>query len=155
MIICPIKVVESLGLSYKNTWSMHQTIDRVTTWAEWKTNYIAFPDLPEEKHLLQYRCPLQLIQSLIGNPTWSEKLVFAPRKVYSDRQCSRRIYNEMWTGKWWHTVQSLLPPGATVAPIIIATDKTQLTQFSGGKSAYPIYLTLGNIPHSIWHKPSQ
>ena len=61
----------------------------------------------------------------------------------------------MWTGKWWHTVQSLLPPGATVAPVIIATDKTQLTQFSGGKSAYPIYLTLGNIPHSIWHKPSQ
>ena len=45
--------------------------------------------------------------------------------------------------------------GATVAPLIIATDKTQLTQFTGGKSAYPVYLTLGNLPKSIRRKPSQ
>jgi len=51
--------------------------------------------------------------------------------------------------------QSKLPKGATVAPIIIATDKTQLTNFSEGKSAYPVYLTLGNIPKSIRRKPSK
>ena len=45
--------------------------------------------------------------------------------------------------------------GASLAPVIIATDKTQLTQFSGGKLAYPVYLTLGNIPRSIRRKPSQ
>jgi Plavaka transposase len=38
---------------------------------------------------------------------------------------------------------------ATMAPLIIATNKTQLTQFSGSKSAYPVYLTLGNLPKSI------
>lgn len=45
--------------------------------------------------------------------------------------------------------------GATVAPVIISTDKTQLTQFVGGKSAYPVYLTIGNIPKSIRRQPSQ
>ncbi|KAI0739540.1 hypothetical protein C8Q80DRAFT_1221997 [Daedaleopsis nitida] len=60
----------------------------------------------------------------------------------------------MWTGVWWHAIQSLLPPGATLAPIIIATDKTQLTQFSGGKSAYPVYLTIGNLPKAVRRKPS-
>ncbi|EGO04825.1 hypothetical protein SERLA73DRAFT_38036, partial [Serpula lacrymans var. lacrymans S7.3] len=39
--------------------------------------------------------------------------------------------------------------------VIIATDKTQLTQFSGDKSAYPVYLTLGNILKAIRCKPSQ
>jgi hypothetical protein len=39
--------------------------------------------------------------------------------------------------------------------VIIATDKTQLTQFTGGKSAYPVYLTLGNLPRSIRRKPSK
>lgn len=39
--------------------------------------------------------------------------------------------------------------------MIIATDKTQLTQFSGSKSAYPVYLTLDNIPRAIRSKPSQ
>jgi hypothetical protein len=49
----------------------------------------------------------------------------------------------------------LLPQGATVAPIIITTDKTQLTQFSGNKAAYPVYLTIGNIPKGIHRKPSK
>jgi hypothetical protein len=51
--------------------------------------------------------------------------------------------------------QDKLPRGATVAPLIIATDKTQLTQFSGSKQAYPVYLTLGNIPRALRRKPSQ
>jgi len=42
-----------------------------------------------------------------------------------------------------------------VAPVIISTDKTQLTQFSGNKSSYPVYLTLGNIPKAICRKPSE
>ncbi|KAJ8579259.1 hypothetical protein M405DRAFT_870500 [Rhizopogon salebrosus TDB-379] len=45
--------------------------------------------------------------------------------------------------------QELLPEGTAVAPVIIAIDKMQLTQFSGSKSVYPVYLTLGNIPRAI------
>lgn len=51
--------------------------------------------------------------------------------------------------------KDLLPEGATVAPVIISIDKTQLTQFSGNKSTYPVYLTLGNIPHALRRKPTQ
>ncbi|KAJ7817466.1 hypothetical protein B0H14DRAFT_2374030, partial [Mycena olivaceomarginata] len=39
----------------------------------------------------------------------------------------------------------LLPPGSTLAPIIISANKTQLTRFSGDKQAWPVYLTVGNI----------
>ena len=46
-----------------------------------------------------------------------------------------------------------IPEGGTLAPVIIASDKTQLTQFSGNKSAYPVYLTLGNLPKSLRRKP--
>ena len=41
--------------------------------------------------------------------------------------------------------QKNLPEGATIAPIIIASDKTQLTQFRGDKSAWPVYISIGNI----------
>ena len=44
-------------------------------------------------------------------------------------------------------------PGATVIPIIISTDRTQVTQF-GGKTAYPMYMTIGNLPKDIRDKPS-
>ncbi|KAF9521462.1 hypothetical protein CPB83DRAFT_778694 [Crepidotus variabilis] len=61
----------------------------------------------------------------------------------------------MWTGKWWWSIQKLCPPGATLCPIIIATDKTNLTQFSSGIYAYPIYLTIGNIPKLLQCKPTK
>lgn len=45
-------------------------------------------------------------------------------------------------------------PGATIVPIIISSDKTQLTLFRN-KSAYPVYLTIGNLPKEIRRKPSR
>ncbi|KAJ3834162.1 hypothetical protein F5878DRAFT_516995, partial [Lentinula raphanica] len=59
----------------------------------------------------------------------------------------------MWTSSFWHSVQGQIPEGGTIAPVIIASDKTQLTQFSGNKSAYPVYMTLGNIPKTTRRKP--
>ena len=44
-------------------------------------------------------------------------------------------------------------PGATVVPVIISSDKTQLTLFRG-ISAYLVYLTIGNVPKAIRRKPS-
>jgi hypothetical protein len=38
-----------------------------------------------------------------------------------------------------------LPEGSTAAPLIISTDKTQLSHFSGDKQAWPVYLSIGNI----------
>jgi Plavaka transposase len=45
-------------------------------------------------------------------------------------------------------IQKKLPVDSTIAPLIISSDKTQLTQFRGDKSAWPVYLTLGNIAKS-------
>ena len=44
-------------------------------------------------------------------------------------------------------------PGATILPVIISSDKTQLTNFRN-KSAYPLYITIGNILKEIRRKPS-
>ena len=45
-------------------------------------------------------------------------------------------------------------PGATIVPIIISSDKTHLTTF-GNKTAYPVYLIIGNLPKEIRRKPSR
>jgi hypothetical protein len=53
----------------------------------------------------------------------------------------------------WQTSLESQQPGTTVIPIILSSDKTQLTLFRS-KAAYLVYLTIGNIPKSIHRKPS-
>ena len=47
-----------------------------------------------------------------------------------------------------------LPSGATIAPLILSSDKTQLTQFQGDKKAWPVYLTIGNLSKKVRRQPS-
>jgi len=51
----------------------------------------------------------------------------------------------MNTGKWWWDTQDQLPAGATIVPVICASEKTHLNNFSGDLHAWPLYLTIGNI----------
>ncbi|KIM61732.1 hypothetical protein SCLCIDRAFT_70500, partial [Scleroderma citrinum Foug A] len=55
----------------------------------------------------------------------------------------------MWTGNWWWETQGKLPEGAVVAPVILSSDKTSLSVFSGDKKAWPVYLTIGNISKDV------
>ena len=45
-------------------------------------------------------------------------------------------------------------PGATIVPVILSSDKTQVTLFRN-KAAYPVYMTIGNIPKYIRRRPNR
>ncbi|EJD44318.1 hypothetical protein AURDEDRAFT_31577, partial [Auricularia subglabra TFB-10046 SS5] len=51
------------------------------------------------------------------------------------------------TGNWMWRMQRKLPRGATVVPLTLFQDKTQLCQLIGVESnmAYPMYLTISSI----------
>ncbi|KIY60816.1 hypothetical protein CYLTODRAFT_363676, partial [Cylindrobasidium torrendii FP15055 ss-10] len=153
-----MEVREKLGLSYKTTNEMHETLKEVPGRAgEWQSKHIYFPDKPDQPFILIHRDILDAIRALWGDPSLADHLVFKPKKIFADenRDPQSRAYTEMWTAEWWWIIQDMLPEGSTIASLIISTDKTQLTQFSGGRQAYPVYLTLGNIPSSIRRKPSE
>ena len=42
-----------------------------------------------------------------------------------------------------------------IAPVILASDKTSLSQFRGNQEAWPVYMTIGNISKDVHHQPSQ
>ena len=48
-----------------------------------------------------------------------------------------------------------MPEGATPVPIICASDVTFLTNFSGDKKVWPLYMTIGNIMSSTLNKESK
>ncbi|KIP01994.1 hypothetical protein PHLGIDRAFT_79771 [Phlebiopsis gigantea 11061_1 CR5-6] len=94
---------------------------------------------------LWYRDPVECIRELIGNASFRDSMGYAPEKVFLDKDGTERAYNEMWSADWWWQTQEKLPSKATVAPVILASDKTKLTQFRGDQVAWPVYLSIGNI----------
>ncbi|KAL0955348.1 hypothetical protein HGRIS_001597 [Hohenbuehelia grisea] len=103
-----------------------------------------------------YRDIIACVKAIFGDPDFTPYLVFKPEKHYTDTAKTQRMYHDMHTGRWWWATQAEVErerPGATIIPIIISTDKTQLTLFRN-KTAYPVYMTIGNIPKEIRRKPS-
>jgi len=49
-------------------------------------------------------------------------------------------------------VQSSLDDGDTVVPMIFLSDATHLTNFSGDKKAWPVYMTIGNLSTAGWEE---
>ncbi|KAH7926125.1 hypothetical protein BV22DRAFT_1009731 [Leucogyrophana mollusca] len=94
---------------------------------------------------LWLRDPVECIKDLIGNSSFRDCMTYAPERAYADRLGKTRLFDDMWTADWWWDTQRKLPEGATIAPVILASDKTCLSQFRGDKSAWPVYLTIGNI----------
>lgn len=66
---------------------------------------LSFPDRPDEKFTLRHRDIIESIRSLWGNPELAEHLVYKPSSLFSDESLDHRLFNEMWTGKWWQYIQ--------------------------------------------------
>ncbi|KAF8257683.1 hypothetical protein EI94DRAFT_1774385 [Lactarius quietus] len=149
------KVVDRLGLSYRTPKELNDIIDhKLPGCPPFQCHELV---VAGESLQFYFRDLLPCIRSLFGDPKFVRDLVFAPECHYADNEQTSRVYSEMNTGNWWWAVQTSLErrrPGATVIPIIISSDKTQLTLFCG-KVAYLVYLTIGNIPKFIHRKPTQ
>ncbi|KAJ6545618.1 hypothetical protein B0H19DRAFT_955127 [Mycena capillaripes] len=146
-----------------NTRAFYQKIDALPTGPEWTCEIFeitgdekdARGNLKREEVEFWKRDPIECIRELMGNAAFREKMRYAPQRVYRDAAGTRREFNEMWTGEWWWNLQELLPEGITICPVILASDKTQLSRFSGDKQAWPVYLSVGNLAKETRRKPSQ
>ncbi|KAG2355977.1 hypothetical protein BDR07DRAFT_1538284 [Suillus spraguei] len=101
---------------------------------------------------LWMRNPVECIKDLIGNPLFKDHMVYTPAHAYKDSPGLQQVIDNMWTADWWCDKQKQLPKGVTIVPVILASDKTCLSQFWGNKSAYPVYLSIGNIAKEKWRQ---
>ncbi|KAF8867845.1 hypothetical protein BD779DRAFT_1685231 [Infundibulicybe gibba] len=141
--------------SYKNNKNFLEKIDNLPTQGpQWTCDIITAQGdklnddgepMPAEQLELWRRDPVECIKDLLANPTLKDSMRYAPERVFTDLEGNVHAYDEMWTADWWWNTQEALPVGSTVAPLILSSDKTQLSQFCGDKSAWPVYLTLGDI----------
>ncbi|KIJ58277.1 hypothetical protein HYDPIDRAFT_63703, partial [Hydnomerulius pinastri MD-312] len=144
-------VRDLLGLSYKNSQELNKIIDA------------KIPALRPRFHRKEVivggealdfymRNVEECVHALFGDPDFAKDLVFLPERHYVDEDKTKRLYHDLHTGKWWWQTQRT--PGGTIVPLLLSSDKTQVTLFRN-KSAYPIYMTIGNLPKEVRRKPSR
>ena len=140
-------ITQSLSFQTSSQW--HTRIEGLPNGMkpDWRTSILSveaqFDGTEDREYVVHYQNVLEAIRFLIGHRPFANNLSYEPVRHYNTE--GQRIYSEMNTAEWWWEKQQQLPEGATVIPLIIATDKTLLTQHHGDVLAWPVYLTIGNL----------
>ncbi|KAG2340776.1 hypothetical protein BDR05DRAFT_1032465 [Suillus weaverae] len=133
-------------VSFHNNHAFLQKVDGLPHGPEWSCRKVTVHGnlddengvpLQDEVELWSHD-PVECVKELIGNPFFKEDMAYSPARAYADHAGQHRVIDEMWTADWWGETQKALPKGATIAPIILSSDKTCLSQFRGDKSAWPL-----------------
>ncbi|QRV94941.1 hypothetical protein RhiJN_22959 [Ceratobasidium sp. AG-Ba] len=150
------KLPRTKGWLWKNIKEFEQEINRLPRGPSWfRETIIVNGDQENEILDLWKRDIVELIRMLLSDPRFIPYTRFAPERHYDSGTRNNRVYGEMWSGKWWWRMQNMLGQYATVVPIILSSDKTKMTVFSGNQKAWPVYLTIGNISKDIRRCPSE
>ncbi|KAG0633391.1 hypothetical protein HOY80DRAFT_896568 [Tuber brumale] len=112
-------------------------------------------ELATSRRRFFYRNPPDSAKYLLSQKCFAQDIVYPPVKDWDSETPPARVYSEMHTGDWWWETQDSLPERATLVLIICSSDVTFLTNFSGDKKAWLIYLTIGNILSKTRNKSSK
>ncbi|KAH9916094.1 uncharacterized protein BXZ73DRAFT_92534 [Epithele typhae] len=140
--------------SFVSSYKFFQMIDALPRgFANWKVEtFEQTGDLVDEEGgllkevaFLWKRDPVELTRELMGNPLFQEHIHFAPKRVFADAEGKQRVYKGMETTDWWWNTQLRLRNGATIAAVIISSDKTTLSRMSGDKMGWPPLIEAGKM----------
>ncbi|THU93081.1 hypothetical protein K435DRAFT_799989 [Dendrothele bispora CBS 962.96] len=148
------KLVDKLELFFSSANELNKIIDdNLPARPQFQTHNVV---VQGESFEVYSRNILECVKALFAEPDFAPYMKFAPERHWTDTSRKTRMFHDMHTGGWWWSRQVFLDQtkrGGTVIPIILSSDKRLVTNFCG-KSAYPLYLTLGNIPKELRKKPS-
>jgi Plavaka transposase len=109
-------------------------------------------ELPPSIYQIRYRNIESILEFLIGHKPFEHHLSYAPVRQFCGTSSNNQIYDEMHTGNWWWRTQGEIPDGGTIIPVLLASDKTMLSLHHGDQSAWPIYITIGNLDRNTRRK---
>ncbi|KAH9475942.1 hypothetical protein JR316_0011504 [Psilocybe cubensis] len=153
-----LELIKKLNLSYKSAKDLRNRAEILPSGPQWKSQTI-IPEIPSKNQLtLFYRDGLECIKALLISPLLQDSMHFSPFKLFDKCNEMMRVYTEWFSGDIAHFMQynkipkDQLPKGATLVPPIISTDKTNISNMTGGRVAYPGLISIANIMMNFLHR---
>lgn len=119
-----VQLVETLGLSYKNTNELNTIIDdklphRRPLFSRFEAEVMG------EKCDMYARPILECIAALLHDPEHSQYLCFAPERHYADSDKTVCLYHDLHTGEWWWKIQVSMHAGLMVSNAQLITEEAR------------------------------
>jgi len=134
--------------SSASRWTMYNQLSTMDNlWLQLKELSIF---TPHGRRCFYFLAPVECTWYLLSRHAYIDHMVYGPSWTFEvEGDC---VYSEMNSADWWLETQNRLPLWATIVSLICGFDETQLSDSSGQKKAWPIYLTIGNIHSLIQNK---
>ncbi|TFK70651.1 hypothetical protein BDN72DRAFT_896229 [Pluteus cervinus] len=151
-----LPLIHSLRLSFRSAKTLRSWVEMLPPGPQWDCRPMRLhPNYPTKKPVaLYYRDPVECIESLMQNPLICDHLSYTPIQVYRSAANLMRVYSHWLTGTHAWELQDAIPNDSTLLGIVLSSDKTQLTAMTGGRSAYPLLISLANLDFDFRNKAS-
>ncbi|QRW08902.1 plasma membrane ATPase 4 [Ceratobasidium sp. AG-Ba] len=142
---------------WPNNRAMIKDIDKLPRGAGWSVQALKITgDQGIEIVELWLRDAWEIVKRLLRNKRLGKFMQFKPIKKWTSPERTEQIRDDIHTADWmWEVQGEIKDEFGTVIPIIISSDETKLTNFSGDKKAHPVYLTIGNLPKRLHRRTSK
>ncbi|KIJ43039.1 hypothetical protein M422DRAFT_170417 [Sphaerobolus stellatus SS14] len=141
--------------SFKNATDFYHRIDKyLPNGPQWFCKEVQLKEAPNEPQVLFYRDPIECLQFLSQSPAFDGHQDYAPIKYFSEVELRNRVYGEVNSGDAWHYYQSVIGPEETVNPVLLGSDGTHVTNFSGDGKVHPVYITSAQIQAHFRNQPN-
>ncbi|QRV81454.1 plasma membrane ATPase 4 [Ceratobasidium sp. AG-Ba] len=144
-------------MPYDSNRSMMIDIDKLPHGAGWTVQALAIEgNRGVEIVDLWLRDAFEIIKQLLRNKRLGRFMKFRPIKKWTSPEMTDQIRDDIHTADWmWEMQGEIEDEFGTIIPVIISSDKTKLTNFSGDKKAHPVYITIGNLPKRLQRRTSK
>ncbi|KAG1741973.1 hypothetical protein EDB19DRAFT_1895005 [Suillus lakei] len=139
--------VRRANLSFSSKDQLLAWVASLPTGPKWCSTTLEITRYPTVQLInLIWRNGLEVVQDLFANPIFANHMTYDPHVVVDGGE---HKYSEYFTAQQAFEIQDQLPEGATIVPMIIASDKTPVTRHTGGLEMHPIFVTIGNIQSDL------
>ncbi|KAG2109266.1 uncharacterized protein F5147DRAFT_773077 [Suillus discolor] len=128
-----LELVKALPLSFHTAKELRGRSELLPSVLKWQYCVISTTHPTKKPLHLYWRDPLDCIESLFSHLLFANKIDLTPQP---------------WS------MQSQLLDGATLLGIILSSDKTNITNMTGGRVAHPLLISLANIKMATRNKAS-
>ncbi|SAL96511.1 hypothetical protein, partial, partial [Absidia glauca] len=90
----------------------------------------------------------RLAEQIFSAPNLAHDMILSSA---SAKRYDEAVFDDLYTGGWWANVERGTADDVVVVPLMVSSDAT-LVSNNGKNKAWPIYLTLGNVPKDKRYK---